>query len=269
MLQKECVYEEAGGELAIGDGTPKQAILSSSPVYSDYVQLNLTAYTINGNNFFKLRDIADAMELNVTWSASTSTVGINTTGLYGLTAAEKITYKESVNTGTVLSDKVDDSEFVGYYYGWTNIIRITNDGVYNIIEKDGKYQIAETPRTSVIDLPFKAYNFTKAPYRYGEFGITIMIARTSACFFDDYSVLVITKNNKGVPCAGFTHAEGYFLQSYSVQYEWIGTSIDDFQPFLKKKEAEKELEKVANEENENRRRAALQELYKNFTETEE
>lgn len=266
LLQKGAsAIEAAGGKITKGDGKPKQAILNASRVFSpEYVQLNLTAYTINGNNFFKLRDIADAMQFNVTWSASASAVSINTTGFYGLTPAEKITYKEPVNTGTVLTDKVNDSEFVGYYYdGGTDIIQITNDGIYNIFKKDGVYQTKPIPNNDVTEPPFKAYDFTKAPYRYLDFGITIMVNTTSICHYkDDYKVLVITKNNKGVPCAGLTYAEGYYLKNYKVIYEWIGTSLADVEPFFKKKELQKELEKADKEEKEKIRRAALQELYK-------
>jgi hypothetical protein len=40
--------------------------------------IKLTAYTINGNNFFKLRDLTQAFNIGVTWDGATQTVGIDT-----------------------------------------------------------------------------------------------------------------------------------------------------------------------------------------------
>lgn len=77
-LISNTAYTPAGGELAKGDNTDKQATLSTSTIYKDGVEVTLTAYTIGGNNFFKLRDIAEAFDIGVTWDGSTSTVGIDT-----------------------------------------------------------------------------------------------------------------------------------------------------------------------------------------------
>jgi hypothetical protein len=71
-------YTPAGGELAKGDNTPKNATQSTSVIYKDGEAINLKAYTIGGNNFFKLRDIAEAFDLGVTWDNATKTVGIDT-----------------------------------------------------------------------------------------------------------------------------------------------------------------------------------------------
>jgi hypothetical protein len=71
-------YTAVGGELSKGDGVAKAATLSTSTIYKDGVVVSLTAYTINGNNYFKLRDVAQAFNIGVTWDGATSTVGIDT-----------------------------------------------------------------------------------------------------------------------------------------------------------------------------------------------
>ena len=71
-------YTPAGGELSKGDNKAKNAIQSTSVIYKDGEAINLKAYTINGNNFFKLRDIAEAFNIGVTWDGATKTVGIDT-----------------------------------------------------------------------------------------------------------------------------------------------------------------------------------------------
>lgn len=71
-------YTEVGGELAKGDGREKEGILNKSQILKDGKEVDLTAYTINGNNFFKLRDLASAFDIGVTWNNDSKTVGIDT-----------------------------------------------------------------------------------------------------------------------------------------------------------------------------------------------
>lgn len=71
-------YTPVGGELAQGDGKAKVATPTASKIYKDGKEISLTAYTINGNNYFKLRDIAKAFDIGVTWDSVTNTVSIDT-----------------------------------------------------------------------------------------------------------------------------------------------------------------------------------------------
>lgn len=75
-------YTAVGGELAKGDGAEKTATLSNAAIYKDGTAVSLTAYNINGNNYFKLRDIAQAFNIGVIWDAETSTIGIDTNSAY-------------------------------------------------------------------------------------------------------------------------------------------------------------------------------------------
>lgn len=72
-------YSPVGGELQKGDGAAKEGILNESKILKDGEELELTAYTINDNNYFKLRDIAQAFDIGITWDNSTKTIGIDTT----------------------------------------------------------------------------------------------------------------------------------------------------------------------------------------------
>jgi hypothetical protein len=73
-------YTPQGGELAVSSKPKaKKATLSTSKVYVDDEEMNFTAYTIGGNNYFKLRDIADAFGMKITFDSKTNTVGIVTT----------------------------------------------------------------------------------------------------------------------------------------------------------------------------------------------
>ncbi len=75
-------YTPVGGELAEGDGTAKVATPTTSKIYKDGEEISLTAYNINNNNYFKLRDIAKAFDIGVTWDGTTNTIGIYTSISY-------------------------------------------------------------------------------------------------------------------------------------------------------------------------------------------
>ncbi len=73
-MTSDMPYTEVGGEMTMGDGTSKIATLNSSPIYLDGEQVSLTAYTIGGNNFFKLRDLGQVFDFDVSWENSMVTV---------------------------------------------------------------------------------------------------------------------------------------------------------------------------------------------------
>lgn len=51
-------------------------------LYKDGVKVSLTAYTINGNNYFKLRDVAQAFDIGVEWDGVNKIIYIDTTKPY-------------------------------------------------------------------------------------------------------------------------------------------------------------------------------------------
>ena len=72
-------YTPVGGELAPSGGTGvPSAELTSSRVFINGVQANLTAYRIGGNNYFKLRDVGAAMNFGVDWNGSANLIAIDT-----------------------------------------------------------------------------------------------------------------------------------------------------------------------------------------------
>ncbi|NTV90409.1 MAG: hypothetical protein HGA22_08635 [Clostridiales bacterium] len=79
-LTASKAYTPAGGELAVStDTTPKSATVTSSKLYLNEKEISLTAYNIGGNNYFKLRDIAAALDFGVTWDSKANSIGIDTT----------------------------------------------------------------------------------------------------------------------------------------------------------------------------------------------
>lgn len=75
-------YTSVGGELAAGDGKNKNAELNTAPIYLDGEELQMAAYTINQNNYFKLRDIGQTFGFSVTWDGAQNAILIDTTQSY-------------------------------------------------------------------------------------------------------------------------------------------------------------------------------------------
>ena len=75
-------YTAQGGELVKGDGKAKTATPNASMIYLDGNEIKATAYTIGGNNYFKLRDVAKVFDMGVTYDPATKNIGINTNSSY-------------------------------------------------------------------------------------------------------------------------------------------------------------------------------------------
>ena len=71
-------YVIEGGELSENTSTIFEISENTAPIYVDGVETDLTAYTINEANYFKIRDLADIAGFDVSWDADTDTVVITT-----------------------------------------------------------------------------------------------------------------------------------------------------------------------------------------------
>jgi exopolysaccharide biosynthesis protein len=81
-LTSGTAYTEAGGEMqgkSAGDKTPT---VTNSEIVLDGRTLALTAYHIEGNNYFKLRDIGEVLDFDVTWDGARNTIVIDTSKPY-------------------------------------------------------------------------------------------------------------------------------------------------------------------------------------------
>ncbi|MCL2159649.1 MAG: WG repeat-containing protein [Oscillospiraceae bacterium] len=72
-------YTTSGGELAISESkASKTATPTSSKIYLDGKEVEFTAYNIDGNNYFKLRDVMQTFDVYVGWDGATSTITLDT-----------------------------------------------------------------------------------------------------------------------------------------------------------------------------------------------
>ena len=76
----KCLEEELAKkrELAKGDGSQKTAVASDAMLTYDVLIIDAACYNIDGNNYFKLRDITDALDCRVEWNERTQQIEIST-----------------------------------------------------------------------------------------------------------------------------------------------------------------------------------------------
>ena len=78
-LALQTPYVPAGGELSkSGTSGTKTAVESDVTVLVDGKKVSCESYNIDGYTYFKLRDVAQAVDFGVSWSDATQTIGIVT-----------------------------------------------------------------------------------------------------------------------------------------------------------------------------------------------
>jgi hypothetical protein len=75
-------YAQVGGEMESKGLDDKTPIPTTAKITLDGRAVTFTAYEIDGNNYFKLRDIAQALDFGVVWDSTQDTVVIDTSTGY-------------------------------------------------------------------------------------------------------------------------------------------------------------------------------------------
>lgn len=75
-------YTVAGGELQKGAAKNKKALCSTVTLYFNGVEKALLAYNIDGNTYFKLRDLAKEIDFGVAWNEQSQSIAIQSDSSY-------------------------------------------------------------------------------------------------------------------------------------------------------------------------------------------
>jgi len=81
-LVSGTAYTKVGGELTIGNSTGGSVPQNKSSLLLDGKAASLTAYTIEGNNYFKLRELGQLLHFDVRWDGAAGAILIDTTQDY-------------------------------------------------------------------------------------------------------------------------------------------------------------------------------------------
>jgi|GEM_PF-5053383 len=71
-------YTQVGGEMQAKSAGVKTPVPTRAKIYLDGAMVRLTGYTIEGSNYFKLRDIGQAFDLDIDWDDKSNTITIET-----------------------------------------------------------------------------------------------------------------------------------------------------------------------------------------------
>lgn len=77
-ISKGVKYTIVGGELSEDNGAALNVEQNSAPVYADGEEKEVLSYNINGNTYFKIRDIGDMVGFAVDWDGDAQAVIIRT-----------------------------------------------------------------------------------------------------------------------------------------------------------------------------------------------
>jgi uncharacterized lipoprotein YddW (UPF0748 family) len=76
-LRTKFPYIHVGGELSAGDGTNKDATMTTATLMLNRELTFAAAYNINNNNYYKLRDLGSLLGFTVNWNPVSETITIN------------------------------------------------------------------------------------------------------------------------------------------------------------------------------------------------
>ena len=75
-------YTAVGGELKAGDGTNKLAKMCNATVCKNGEYIYPKAFLIGGNNYFKLRDLGELFDFDVSWDGENNCITVETNKSY-------------------------------------------------------------------------------------------------------------------------------------------------------------------------------------------
>jgi hypothetical protein len=115
------------------------ALPTSSPILVNGKRVEFEAYNINGNNYFKLRDIALALsgtnefkQFSVNWDASKNAINLTTGGVYSPVGGELVKGDEKTKAGTTTTSQIyKDGELLtisGYNINNNNYFKLRDIG---------------------------------------------------------------------------------------------------------------------------------------------
>lgn len=82
-LVSNDTYSPVGKEMELSSNSNSlKPIATSAKLYKDGLPLKFTAYDINGNNYFKLRDITQIFDIGTEWDTITQSIKIDTNKCY-------------------------------------------------------------------------------------------------------------------------------------------------------------------------------------------
>ncbi len=160
-LTTEKPYLSVGGEMTSSVGsTVKTATTTTAKIFLNSKEVFLTAYNIDGNNYFKLRDLGESLNFGVDWNASLNTIQISSSK--GYTPEQIDTSKTVCDSGVCIDDTSKNNGLIRVGYKGT-----ATEKVKLLISKDGnQYFYPIKPDGIMVGFPLQMGN--------GEYKISVL-----------------------------------------------------------------------------------------------
>ncbi len=75
-------YTSVGGESSLPQRLAQSAVPTAAKVYVNGQEVQFTAFNVRGNNYFKLRDLAKALNVGITWDSTNKVIQVNSGSTY-------------------------------------------------------------------------------------------------------------------------------------------------------------------------------------------
>ena len=164
-------YTPVGGELARGQDQSKTAVVSKQSVLIDGKAVDgLSIYNIGGNNYFKLRDLGDALSFTVDYDADSNTAIVLSKGSTAVyqNAFEKLLEDVNEKRRADMASEVTFDGFEDYLQHHRGEVEITQAEIDSLMDLNhpGKATLTRAEALEDVDLYFRALHYSYGAYYY-------------------------------------------------------------------------------------------------------
>ncbi|MEG1721014.1 MAG: haloacid dehalogenase-like hydrolase [Pseudoflavonifractor sp.] len=222
----------------LGVGTPmaiaatvNSIVPSTTKVQVDGVATPVDAYNIdNGNNYFKLRDFAKAVDVGVTWDKATDTASIDRTAHYKPDPTQMITGNWAPTTRArvqaVIDANADKGRYVVFDFDNTSVINDVEEALLIYQIENLRFKIDPAKMTAVLETQIP--DLQKSVGKNAD-GKDITCAQLAADITADYTWL--WKNYKGFDKGGkfdlnYIHATNQY-QDFAAKLRYMYSAVGD------------------------------------------
>ena len=164
-------YIPVGGELARGQDQSKTAVVSKQSVLIDGKAVDgLSIYNIGGNNYFKMRDLGDALGFTVDYDADSNTAIVLSKGSTAVYQNAFVKLLEDVNEKrrADMASEVTFDGFEDYLQHHRGEVEITQAEIDSLMDLNhpGKATLTRAEALEDVDLYFRALHYSYGAYYY-------------------------------------------------------------------------------------------------------
>lgn len=164
-------YIPVGGELARGQDHSKTAVVSKQSVLIDGKAVDgLSIYNIGGNNYFKLRDLGNALGFTVDYDADSNTAIVLSKGSTAVYQNAFVKLLEDVNEKrrADMASEVTFDGFEDYLQHHRGEVEITQAEIDSLMDLNhpGKATLTRAEALEDVDLYFRALHYSYSAYYY-------------------------------------------------------------------------------------------------------